>query len=168
MRKQGSLTLSKSTNGHQLSFLSPLQISPWQALANLILPSHPFLPKSQSTGNGGCGRHVESIWKASARSFETILLGEALTAAGAGRAERSAGSLSSLPRTARGQEHAEMVLGTKQRESMRSRAFIWSQLSADFSWTTADSLEYNSCCRTWSLLLCFCHLSNTCGVSLCM
>lgn len=36
--KQGSLTLSESTNHHQFSFLFPLQMSPWQILATLILP----------------------------------------------------------------------------------------------------------------------------------
>lgn len=37
VRKQDSLTLYESTNCQQFSFLFPLQVSPCQALANLIL-----------------------------------------------------------------------------------------------------------------------------------
>lgn len=70
------------------------------------------------------------------------------------------------PHSQKCQGQTEMVLSTKQRESMRIRAFIWSQLPADCSWATADFLEHNNCHRAWFLLLRFYHLSNTCGVLL--
>lgn len=62
VRKQSSMTLSDSTNYHLFSFLSPLQISPCQALANLILlqfslssPNH--LPQ-EMLGVGGTWSHI--------------------------------------------------------------------------------------------------------------
>lgn len=55
------------------------------------------------------------------------------------------------------------VLSTKQRESLRRWAFIWSELSG--SWATADSLEHNSCCRACHYCCAFA-TSNTCRVPL--
>lgn len=169
MRKQGSLTLSKSTNGHQFSLISSLRISPCWVLANLTLPSSSFPPQMPVHRKWWVweARGIKLVWKASAKSaFENILLGEAVSPSGAGKAGRSAGSLGPTPRSARGQ--TEMVLSTKQRDSMRIRAFIWSQLPADCSWATDNFLEHNNCHRAWFLLLRFYHLSNTCGVLLYM
>lgn len=95
MRKQGSLTLTKSTNGHQFSFLSPLQISLCQALANLTLPSSFFPPQIPIHRKWWVweARGIKLVWKVSSKSvFENILLGKAMSAAVAGKAERSAGS----------------------------------------------------------------------------
>lgn len=160
--KQGSLTLSESTNHHQFSFLFPLQMSPWQILATLILPR--FTLSSPKPLHRKCWRREECgfklIWKPTANSaLQNIPLGKAISAAGSGKAGRSASSLSPQP-----QERGTLSAGawhSAMGPCTASRALVQSQVSADCSWGTSRFFFLQKRFRrACSWLLCFYHLSN--------
>lgn len=162
MRRWGSLTLSGPTNCYHFAFLFPLQIYPCQVLANLIRPwfSQIFFHREYW---GWEGHGVKLIWKTTAKSaFQNILLRKAISAAGAGKAWRSAGSLS--PQSCQGTWTYGDGAWHGQWGHTQGAGLLFSLSSQPIPpGVQLISLELKRCCRPCSLMLCFCYLSNNCG-----
>ena len=150
VRKQGSLTLSESTNCHQFSFLLLLQISPCQALANLILPqfslSSPNPLPQEMLGMGGMWGQInlENNCKVSISEYP---VGESYFCS---RGWEGTEECRLQPQCCQGTGthgarawHRATGPCTWSRAAgpcTWSRAFVQSQLSANCSWGTANFL----------------------------